>query len=68
MFWQRLQYLVRWEGYRVEHNSWEYAEKIKNALEKVAGFHSKNAAAPRCIRAIAFGKFPFALSHSPPLH
>jgi hypothetical protein len=44
MFRQRLQYLVRWKGYGVEHNSWEYAENVENTPEKVAEFHSKNPA------------------------
>jgi len=59
MFRRKLQYLVRWEGYGVEHNTWEYAENVDNALEKVADFHAKNPAAPRRIRAIAFGEIPF---------
>jgi len=40
MFQRRLQYLVKWEGYGVEGNSWEYADSVENALEKVADFHT----------------------------
>src|SRR6266567_3034352 len=59
MFQRRLQYLVKWEGYGVEGNSWEYADNVENAPEKVAEFHVKNPAAPRRIRAMAFGMMPF---------
>jgi hypothetical protein len=59
MFRRRLQYLVQWEGYGVEHNSWEYVENVENAPEKVAEFHFKSPAAPRHVHAIAFGAIPF---------
>ena len=59
VFRRRLQYLVKWEGYGMEGNTWEYSENIDNALEKVADFHRCNPAAPRRIRALAFGSIPF---------
>jgi len=59
MFRGKLQYLVQWEGYGVEHNQWEYAHHIKNAPERVANFHRMNPAAPRRIRAVTFGTIPF---------
>jgi len=59
MFRKRLQYLVKWEGYSIEHNTWEYAENVDNAPEKVAGYHVKNPAAPHRIRTMAFGSIPF---------
>jgi hypothetical protein len=59
MFRRRLQYLVKWEGYGVEGNTWEYSEHVNNAPEKVAEFHGRNPAAPRRIRAMAFGSIPF---------
>ena len=59
MFRRRLQYLVKWEGYGVEGNSWEYADSIENAPEKVADFHTRNTAAPHCICAMAFSTIPF---------
>jgi len=59
MFQQQLQYLIKWEDYRTEHNTWEYSENVNNAPEKVAKFHTKNPAAPRCIRAMAFRMIPF---------
>jgi hypothetical protein len=59
MFRRKLQYLVKWEGYGVEHNSWEYSENVDNAMEKVAEFHARNPAAPRRILAMVFGEIPF---------
>jgi len=59
MFRRKLQYLVQWEGYGVEHNSWEYSESVANAPAKVADFHARNPGAPRRIRAITFGTIPF---------
>jgi Chromo (CHRromatin Organisation MOdifier) domain len=59
MFRRRLQYLVRWEGYGREFDSWEYSENVSNAPEKITEFHTENPAAPRRIRALAFGSIPF---------
>jgi hypothetical protein len=59
MFQQHLQYLVKWGGYGVEGNTWEYSENVENAPEKVADCHAQNPAAPCCIRLMAFGLIPF---------
>jgi len=59
MFRRRLQYLVKWEGYGTEGNTWEYSENVDNAPEKVADFHNRNPAAPHRIRALTFGSIPF---------
>src|SRR6266700_843725 len=59
MFRRRLQYLVKWEGYGTEGNTWEYAEHVNNAPKRVAEFHRCNPAAPRRIHAMAFGSIPF---------
>jgi len=59
MFRRRLQYLVKWEGYGAEGNSWEYSENVANAPEKVAIFHQLNPAAPHRIRSLTFGSIPF---------
>ena len=42
---RKLHYLVKWEGYRIEHNSWEPADDV-HALECVADFHWKHPGAP----------------------
>ena len=42
---QKLCYLVKWEGYGIEHNSWEPADNI-HAPECVADFHWKHPGAP----------------------
>ena len=59
MFRRRLQYLVKWEGYGIEGNTWEYSENLAHAPEKVTEFHTRNPGAPRRIRALTFGSIPF---------
>jgi len=59
MFQQRLQYLIKWEGYRTKHNIWKYSEKINNAPEKIADFYTKNPAAPCHIHAMTFSTISF---------
>jgi len=59
MFRRRLQYLVKWEGYGLEANTWEDSGNVANAPEKVAKFHATHPAAPRRIRVMAFGSIPF---------
>ena len=38
--WKKLQYLVEWEGYGPEQNSWEPLDNLKNAPDVVKEFHS----------------------------
>jgi len=45
MFRRKLQYPVKWEGYRTEGNTWEYSENLDHAPEKVTEFHTKNPGA-----------------------
>jgi len=59
MFRWKLQYLVKWEGYKIEGNTWEYSENLNHTLEKVMEFHTKNLRASHCIRALALGLIPF---------
>ena len=55
---QKLHYLVKWEGFGVEHNSWEPQNNI-HAPELVTDFHWRHPATPHCIRAIVFDSIPF---------
>jgi Chromo (CHRromatin Organisation MOdifier) domain len=50
----RLEYLVRWMGYRHEENSW-IVEKDLNALDLIATFYRTNPNAPKHISTLAFG-------------
>ena len=45
---RKLCYLVKWEGYRIKHNSWEPADDV-HAPECVVDFHQKHPRAPRHI-------------------
>ena len=42
---QRLRYLIKWEGYRIEHNSWEPAGEV-HAPERIAEFYRRHPGAP----------------------
>ena len=46
MFRRKLQYLVKWEGYSVENNTWEYWDNLGNTADLVNDFHARNPAAP----------------------
>jgi hypothetical protein len=59
MFQWHLQYLVKWEGYGIEGNTWGYSDNVENTLEKVTDFHTQNPATPHYIRTMAFGLIPF---------
>ena len=59
MFQQKLQYLVKWEGYGVEGNTWEYSENLNNTQEKVTEFYNRNPRAPCRICTLVFGSIPF---------
>ena len=43
LFHQKIQYLVKWEGYGVKHNTWEYLDHLNNALDKVAEFYMRHS-------------------------
>ena len=58
MFRRRLQFLIKWEGYGVEHNTWEYASDV-HASDLVKEYYRKHPAAPRQIRSAMFASIPF---------
>ena len=55
---RKLRYLVKWEGFGIEHNSWEPWDGV-HAPDLVADFHRTNPGAPRQIRSIEFNTIPF---------
>ena len=48
MFCGRLRFLIKWEGYGAEHNTWEYATDV-HAPKRLAEFYRKHPAALRQI-------------------
>ena len=42
---QKLRYLIKWEGYGIEHNSWEPADDV-HSLECVMDFYWTHPRAP----------------------
>jgi len=55
---QKLCYLVKWEGFGVEHNSWEPWDNV-HALELVVDFSWRHPGAACHIRAVDFCSIPF---------
>ena len=45
----KLEFLVKWEGYTNENNSWEPEDNCKNACNTIATFYHKYPQAPRQI-------------------
>ena len=67
MFCGWLHFLIKWEGYGVEHNTWEYATDV-HAPKRLTEFYQKHPATPRQIQGAIFSSIPFrsALSQSSP--
>jgi len=55
---RKLHYLVQWEGFGVEHNSWEHWDNV-HALELVADFYQRQPGAAHHICAVDFRSIPF---------
>ena len=55
---QKLHYLIKWEEYRIEHNSCEPADNV-HTLECIMDFHKRHPGAPRHIRFADFNTIPF---------
>ena len=55
---RKLCYLVKWEGFGVEHNSWEPWDNV-HALELVADFYQRHPGAARHICMVDFCSIPF---------
>ena len=58
---QKLCYLVKWEKFWVEHNSWESWDNV-HAPELVMDFHWGHPAAPYHIRTAVFNSIQFCSS------
>ena len=54
----RLRYLVKWEGFGVEHNSWEPWDNV-HVPELVADFYWRHPGAACHIRMVDFCSIPF---------
>jgi len=54
----KLRYLVEWEGFGVEHNSWEPWDNV-HAPELVVDFYQRHPGAARHIRMVDFRSIPF---------
>jgi len=48
MFRGRLRFLIKWEGYSMEHNTWEYTTDV-HAPKCLEEFYRKNPSTPRQI-------------------
>jgi hypothetical protein len=44
--WKKIYYLVHWTGYEINERTWEPAENLKNAPEKILEFHRNNPSKP----------------------
>jgi len=55
---RKLHYLVKWEGFGVEHNSWEPWDNV-HAPELVADFYRRHPGAAHHIRMVNFRSIPF---------
>jgi len=55
---QKLCYLVKWEGFGVEHNSWEPWDNV-HALELVVDFYWRHPSSAHHICAVDFCSIPF---------
>src|ERR1700678_1478657 len=55
---RKLCYLVKWEGFGIEHNSWEPWDDV-HAPDLVADFYRKHPGAACQIQAIDFTSIPF---------
>jgi len=54
----RICYLVKWEGFGVEHNSWEPWDNV-HAPEPVADFYRRHPGAAHHIHMVNFHSIPF---------
>ena len=63
LFWNQLQFLVKWEGYGYEENSWASENDIL-APDKVQEFYDTHPGAPQKIFSAAFHSLDFQASRT----
>ena len=64
---QKLQYLVKWKDFGMEHNSWEPRENV-HAPDIVADFYQKHLGVARHIQLAEFFSLPFQPTIMPRCH
>jgi len=55
----KLEFLIKWEGYMNENNSWEPEDNCRNACNAIAAFYRKYPQAPRQIARMQFNGLNF---------
>jgi len=55
----KLEFLVKWEGYMNENNSWEPEDNCKNVCNAIAAFYQKYPQVPRRIAQMQFNNLNF---------
>jgi hypothetical protein len=55
----KLEYLIRWEGYTKNEDTWEPASNTKHSLDAIADFHRQHPGAPRKLSAMTLGALCF---------
>lgn len=61
----RIEYLVNWEGFGPEHNSWEPSKNLEGAQRMVREFHRNNPDRPNRISSMTWKHFPYHRYMSP---
>ena len=55
----RLHFLIKWQGYPNEENTWEPADSLHNAEDIIRDFYARHPSAPRRINLLHFSSLPF---------
>ena len=55
----KLEFLVKWEGYKNENNLWEPEDSCKDARNTIAAFYRKYPQVPRQIVRMQFNNLNF---------